>query len=155
MRCEELIITKFNNIFTANNQKGKLFELKNRYCACFIVPLDGSIKFTYGGGSIVADGSHPIFIPEGLSYTNECLEDAQSLVFSFHTLGQYQAPTVLSRVSHTFARETYEAIEKALISGARERSSVVLRELYSLAASLFESIGVSASASVLPVNIQD
>ena len=83
MNGENFIITKFNNIYTANDPKGKLIELEKRYCACFIVPLSGSIKFTYDGGSVVADSLHPVFIPEGLSYKNECLEDAKSLVFSF------------------------------------------------------------------------
>lgn len=137
MNIENFIITKFNNIFTANNQKGKLFELKNRYCSCFIVTLCGSIKFTYDGGSVVADSTHPVFIPEGLSYINECLEDAKSLVFGFHTLDEYQFPSVLSGVSHRLAAEKYEAIEKALISDTPESTMLVLGELYSLAARLF------------------
>ena len=137
VNSENFIITRFNNIFTANNQKGNLFELENRYCACFIVPLVGSIKFTYEGGSMIADASHPVFIPEGLSYINECLAEAKSLVFSFHTLEKYRLPAVLSRVSHSFAKETYDKIENARISGAREMPMIVLQELYSLAASLF------------------
>ena len=149
MNCENFIITKFNNIYTANDQKGKLIELKDRYCACFIVPLSGSIKFTYDGGSVMADSSHPVFIPEGLSYKNECLEDAKSLVFGFHTLDKYQFPHVLSQISHSLAVEKYEVIEKALISDTRENSMVVLSELYSLASRLFSVSEKLSSGDVI------
>ncbi len=149
MNVEDFVIIEFNNIYTANNQKGKLIELKNRHCSCFIVTLSGSIKFTYEGGSVVVDSTHPVFIPEGLSYINECLEDAQSLVFGFHTLDKYQFPFVLSHISHRLAEERYEAIEKALMSGAREKSMLVLGELYSLAALLFSASEKLSSGDVI------
>ena len=137
IKTENFIITEFNSIFIANNTEGKIIELKNRYCSCFIVTFSGSIKFSYDGGSVVADSEHPVFIPEGLTYQNECLEDAESLVFNFHTLEKYAVPTVLSSVSHRFATEKYEGIEKALFSNAAENKMTVLGELYSLASRLF------------------
>ena len=111
---ENFIIAEFNSIFTATNTEGKIIELKNRYCSCFIVTFSGSIKFSYESGSVVADSEHPVFIPEGLTYQNECVEDAESLVFNFHTLNKYAEPIVLSSVSHRFATEKYGEIEKAL-----------------------------------------
>ena len=149
MNSESFVITKFNNIYTALNQKGKIIELKSRHCACFIVTLRGSIRFTHSGGSIVADSTHPVFIPEGLSYINECLEDAHSLVFSFHTLDKYRFPWVLSAVSHSFAAERYEAIEKTLISEPSEKSMIRLSELYSLAAKLFSTTKKLSSADAV------
>lgn len=134
---ENFIIAEFNSIFTANNTKGKIIELKNRYCSCFIVTFNGSIKFSYEGGSVVADSEHPVFIPEGLTYQNECLEDAESLVFNFHTLNKHTMPMVLSSVSHRFVIETYDEIEKALFLGTAENKMTVLSELYSLASRLF------------------
>ena len=139
MMPNDFVITEFSNIYEASNAKGKILELKNRYCSCFIVTLSGSIKFSYSGGSVIADGNHPIFIPEGLSYKNECLEDAESLVFNFHTLKKYAAPATLSRVSHRVAVEIYEAIEKAVISDTDESRMTVLSKLYSLAADLFSA----------------
>lgn len=146
MNGENFIITKFNNIYTANNQKGRIIELKSRYCSCFIVTLYGSIRFSYDGGSIVADSTHPVFIPEGLSYTNECIEDTKSLIFNFHTLEKYRIPEVLSRVSHRLTEETYSSIEKDVISDTRESSMTILSELYSLASKLF-SISEKLSSS--------
>ena len=137
IKSEDFVIVGFNSVFIANNTKGKIIELKNRYCSCFIVTFSGSIRFSYDGGSVVADSEHPVFIPEGSTYQNECLEDAESLVFNFHTLEKYAVPKVLSSVSHRFATEKYEAIEKALFSSAAENKMTVLGELYSLASRLF------------------
>ena len=107
MKPENFIITEFSNIYEANNAKGKILELKKRYCSCFIITFYGSIKFSYNDGSVVADSSHPVFIPEGLTYQNECLDDAKSLVFNFHTLKKYDVPMILSSVPHGFATEKY------------------------------------------------
>lgn len=137
MKAEDFIIAEFNSIYIANNAGGRIIELKDRYCSCFIVTLSGSIRFSYDGGSIVADSEHPVFIPEGLTYQNECLEEAQSLVFNFHTLRKHETPTVLSSVSHRFAVEKYEEVEKALLSSTAENKMIVLCALYSLASRLF------------------
>ena len=134
---ENFIITEFNSIFTTTNTGGKTIELKNRYCSCFIVTFSGSIKFSYKDGSVVADSEHPVFIPEGLTYQNECLEDAESLVFNFHTLNKYAMPAVLSPISHRFATEKYREIEKTLFLSTAENKMTVLSELYSLASRLF------------------
>lgn len=139
MKSENFIITDFNNIFTANDHKGKTIEIKNRYCSSFIVTLSGSIRFTYANGNIVADSDHPVFIPEGLTYKNECLEDAKSLVFNFHTLEKQEEPSVLSPVFHVFATEKYNEIEKVHLSNSPENQMVIFRELYSLAAKLFST----------------
>ena len=134
---ENFIITEFNCIYTANDAKHRLLNLKNRYCSCFIVTLSGSIRFTYEGGSMVADSEHPVFIPKGLTYRNECLEDAVSLVFNFHAQTEPNAPAVLSRISHRFAAEKYREIEKAQLQSTTENKMAILCELYSLASKLF------------------
>lgn len=143
------IITKFGNIIEANNTGGKTFELKNRYYSCFIVTLIGRIKFTYDGGCIVADSTHPVFIPEGLTYRNECLEDAKSLVFNYHTLEKYSTPSILAPISHRFAAEKYEEIEKALLIDTATNKMLVLGALYELAASLFTTQKASRSSDTV------
>ena len=37
MMPNDFVITEFSNIYEASNAKGKILELKNRYCSCFIV----------------------------------------------------------------------------------------------------------------------
>ena len=116
MELQDFIITRFNNIYIANNQKGRILEQKNRQRSCFIIPLSGSIKLICNGETTVTDCQHPVFIPEGLTYTNVCIEEAKSLVFNFHTLKKYDAPVSLSKISPRLATEAYEAIEKAVVA---------------------------------------
>ena len=149
MKQDNFIITEFSNIFEANNAKGKIFEWESRYCSCFIVTFSGSLRFTYEGGSIVADSSHPVFIPEGLTYKNECIKDAKSLVFNFHTLEKYSEPAVLSQISHRFATEKYEEIEKALVFGSAESRMTVLSALYALASELFAAPKKNSASSLV------
>ena len=134
---ETLTITEFGCIYTSRDTKGRILDLKNRYYSCFIVPLKGSIRFTYESGSIVSDSEHPVFIPKGLTYRNECLEDAVSLVFNFHAQGESNTPAVLSRISHQFAAEKYREIEKAQLQNTSENKMIIFSELYSLASKLF------------------
>lgn len=134
---EDFIITKFNNIISTKNTAGNAFELKKRYCSCFIVTFSGRIRFSYSDGSIEADSEHPVFIPEGLTYRNECLEDAVSLVFNFYTQKEYTKPTTLSPISHIFAKEKFEEIEKASLSNTAENKMTVLCALYALASRFF------------------
>ena len=150
IKPENFIITDFNSVFVAKNAKGNVIELKNRYCSCFIVTFSGSIRFSYEGGSIVADSGQPVFIPEGLAYKNECIEEAESLVFNFHTLNKYTAPAALSSVSHAFAKEKYEEIEKAHILNTDENKMTVLCALYSLASALFsQKVNNSSSDKII------
>ena len=148
MNPKNFIITEFSNIYEANNVKGKILELEKRYCSCFIITLYGSIRFSYDGGSVVADSCHPVFIPEGLSYQNECLEDAKSLVFNFHVLNKYNAPMILSSVPHGVATEKYNEIEKALLHSTAENKMTVLCELYSLASRLFSEPEKTTSGNI-------
>ena len=131
------IITRFNNILRAHDQKGKRIEFQCRYSACFILTLKGSIRFTYAGGSVTADPQHPIFLPHGLNYINECLEDADSYVFNFHTLEQYQNPIELAAMPPAFATARYDTIKKYISSGTPQNTMAILSELYALAHELF------------------
>ena len=149
MELQDFIITRFNNIYIANNQKGRILEQKNRQRSCFIIPLSGIIKLICNGETTVTDCQHPVFIPEGLTYTNVCIEEAKSLVFNFHTLKKYDAPVSLSKISPRLATEAYEAIEKAMISDAPQNTMLILCRLYSLASELFSILHKSASKDVI------
>ena len=149
MELQDFIITRFNNIYIANNQKGRILEQKNRQRSCFIIPLSGSIKLICNGEITVTDCQHPVFIPEGLTYTNVCIEEAKSLVFNFHTLKKYDAPVSLSKISPRLATEAYQAIEKAMISDAPQNTMLILCRLYSLASELFSILHKSAPKDVI------
>ena len=151
MNVGEFVIKKFNSIFSAVNAKGKIWGFENRYCSCFIVVFSGCLKISYDGGYIMADSTHPVFIPEGIRYKNECLEEAKCLVFNFHTIEAYAEPMELSSISHRFATEKYEGIERALRLNTPESKMIVFSELYELAATLF-SLSQKLSSSDVIVN---
>ncbi len=152
MDLQNFVITEFKNIFIANDPKGRRTEFGNRYAASFIITLRGSIAFKYEEGTAICDREHPIFLPKGLCYINECIEDAYSLVFSFYTLGDYEIPCTLSSVTESFAVECYERIERA------ESRQAVFAELYRLADKLFSAEkddAVSKAVAYMAENYSD
>ena len=100
---EDFVITRFNSLFKAHDPKGHKTHFKNRKFACFIITLKGKIRFSCDGGEVIASAGHPVFLPKDLTYVNECLETAESLVFNFYTLHSYQHPLALAPVSDALA----------------------------------------------------
>ena len=152
---ENFTIIGFNNIFTSHNAAGAIIDMKKRYCSCFIIVLRGSIRFTHADGSVVADSRHPIFLPQGLTYKNQCLADAESLVFNFYTQDTYSTPISLSPVPPQFAAERYAAIERTMTSASPQGRMTVLSELYALAAKLFTSEQARSSGEIAIKNAME
>ena len=124
------IITGYHGVYFAVDPLGRRLEFERRYSACFIVTLRGKIRFRYEGGCVTADPAHPVFLPQGLRYVNECLESAESYVFNFYTLRD-GSPAELSAVTAAFAEERYQLLKNA------DGLSLILRELYTLSCALF------------------
>ena len=89
MNFNDFAITKFISTFYAVDKKGRKKEFENRRFACFILTLKGRISFTSGELRVFSDKTHAVFLPQGLSYVNECLEDAESIVLNFSTSMPY------------------------------------------------------------------
>ncbi|MBO5454276.1 MAG: hypothetical protein J6A69_10015 [Clostridia bacterium] len=106
----DFIITAFENALYIEDAKGKKINFENRRCASFIVTVKGKICFSYGGGYVISDAKHAVFLPKGLSYTNRCIESAESYVFNFHTQNQYEKPMQLGLLYSKTAEEIYEKI---------------------------------------------
>ena len=136
MDPEKFVITEFKNIFEARDPAGRKTFFNDRYAASFIITLKGRIAFHYGGKTVISDKDNPVFLPKGLSYENECLEDAYSLCFGFYTLEAYKEPFNLHKISENFAKECYFDIERT-VKGARDTHAIFI-SLYSLAQKLFE-----------------
>ena len=146
MDFNNFAITKFINCFYAIDKKGRKKEFENRKYACFILTLSGKICFTSSGKSIVTSENCAVFLPQGLSYTNECLEDAESIVFNFVTLENYYVPTALSAVPQKLAKDCYHNIKKASASLSPEKSMLIMKELYSVASELFIKKEISSAS---------
>lgn len=137
MDFENFIIKKFVNCFYARDPKGRRTEFKDRRFACFILTLKGRICFTAENGCVTTSENQAVFLPRGLSYTNECLEDAESIVLNFLTEEEYTEPLALRAVSQKIAKECYGNIKKASASLSRKRNVLIMKEMYAVAAELF------------------
>ncbi len=125
-----MVFTRFVNCFYARDPKGRKKEFTDRRFACFILTLSGKICFTTGGKSYYTDAGHAVFLPQGLSYTNECLEDAKSIVLNFTTAAEYKAPISLHAVSQSLAKNCYQNFKKISASLSPQKNMLLLKELY-------------------------
>ena len=136
---ENFVITRCHSVFEANDRVGRRALFVDRGYACFIITLRGKIRFSYDGGEVIAEEGHPVFLPRGLTYLNECLEDAESCVFNFQTLNSDHRPMQLAPVPETVVREAYEHIREKMFSASLENSLSVFEELYALARILLKN----------------
>ena len=137
MIAENFVITDFVTSFIAEDPKGRKKYFPNRCSACFIIPISGKISFSGKTESVVADASHPVFLPEGFSYTNECLESAQSYVFNIRTQTPYAHPRTLHTVPTQRLITLYEKIQQAECLSTLQGRITVFACLYALAEHLF------------------
>ena len=137
MENEKFIITQYFPPLPAFDKKGHKIDFESRYSSSFIITFSGKIKFTTKQNVYICDKDHPIFLPEGLAYTNECMEDAESVVFNFKTTYFSSEPISLSPVAENIARIKYENIKQAPFLGFPMCDITTLCELYSLAEKLF------------------
>lgn len=137
MELEGFVIDRFVSCFYAKDPKGRKKEFENRRFACFIITLKGRISFTAGDTRVFSDSEHAVFLPQGLNYINECLEDAESIVLNFSTAQPYKLPVSLASVSSARAKECYTAIKKASAMLSAQSKMLIFRELYSVAYELF------------------
>ena len=142
-------IRDFNNALHVFDLRGKRLVFKDRYADGFIVTFCGRIRFSCEQGSLIADREHSVFLPRGLSYVNECEEDAESLVFNFYAEGTSQLPQSLTPVHEFFAINCFDTIEKAtrLRDGGR---LLILSEMYSLADRLLAAPSNMSATQEIP-----
>lgn len=149
MDFNDFTITKFVSTFYAIDKKGRKKEFENRKFACFILTLKGRISFTSGDVRVFSDSAHAVFLPQGLSYVNECLEDAESIVLNFSTLKSYALPSSLAAVTSARAIECYNAVKKASASLSAQSRMIIFGELYSIAAELFAEKSISRASDAI------
>ena len=116
MNSEELIIRELRDVMCVHDKRGRVLDMKRRHCSVVIVTLSGCVRFTQNDTSYLSDGTHPVFIPEGASYKNECIEDADSLMFSFHTTREYGNIELLSPIPTSECEWYYTMIKEAEIT---------------------------------------
>lgn len=146
---ENFIITDFLGCFYARDKKGRKIEFESRRAACFILTMHGKIAFSSGKTVVFSDPEHAVFLPEGLRYTNECLADAESVVFNFYTKAPSSVPRTLTALPAVRAKEAYKTVKKASASLSAESHAAIFRELYALASELFATAEKPAASDAI------
>lgn len=129
-------ITGFDSALIANDPLGRRCEFFNRRTAAFIITTEGSVRFSYEGGAVLSTPDHPVFLPRGLSYLNECTKTATSYVINLQTLHDYPTPLQLSPISIELAKKYYETLIRHTASDTEHGHLAAMETLYSLAAHL-------------------
>lgn len=133
MDVQGLRIRGFKNISDIRDKKGRVIKFRSRYASCFIITLEGSIRFTFEDRVILADPSQGIFIPEGIAYTNECLADARSICVNFYLETPGASPCALKPMSPVPAMEFYRDISQKACEEPKRAQYYLLSKLYQLA----------------------
>lgn len=139
MNTEDFLISEFRGVMCVHDPRGRYLDMKHRHCAVVIVTCSGRIRFTQGERTFISDSTHPIFIPEGASYVNECLEDAESLMFSFLTVQSYDEITTLSPLPISECKRYYETIKNAGITKKNGYKQKQLAAMYSMLEGMFST----------------
>ena len=134
-----LTITAFDSALIATDLLGRRCEFSDRRTAAFIITTEGAVRFSYAGGTVLSTPDHPVFLPRGLSYLNECTETATSYVINFQTLHDAPAPLQLAPVSSLLAKEYYDALIRHAASNTEHGHLAAMETLYSLASQLLPS----------------
>lgn len=125
------VITKYITSFYTHDLKGRKQEFPRRRYSGFIITVKGKIRFTHRDGELIAQAGHPVFLPRGLHYVNECLEDAESYVFNLQTLQPHE-PMQLAPVSDDLAAEIYKRIREASLTPSLHSELAIMEAMYAL-----------------------
>ncbi len=150
MREKGIRIEKFKNISYVKDKKGKILSFPLRYASCFIITLKGKIRFTFGEKSIVIEKGQGIFIPEGTSYINECLESAESIIMNFYLSDPKSfSPIALNRIQEKWAMSFYEEMSQKAYEKTESAQYALLSQLYRFASILFPSSAPTSQKEIL------
>ena len=141
-------IREVNSCYYAVDGQGQRIRMHRRKYACFIITVRGKIRFTLDDHVLVCDREHPVFLPKGASYLNECIEDAESYVFNFLTDDGAYPPMSLSAPYEEQVKQCFALIAKGG-DDSYSTQARMLGELYLLSGALFESPRQSSAERTL------
>ena len=134
-----IIIKQFRNISYVKDKKGRILTFRSRYASCFIITLKGRLKFTFDNKTIITDCNQGVFIPEGTAYTNECLENAESISVNFNISNPSVSPFALNGMNEKLAMSFYREISQKAYENTESAQYYLLSQLYQIAGLLFQS----------------
>ena len=145
---EPFVICEAVSALSVKDRAGKRFSHASRYAAAFILTGRGRIRIAYAGGELTVDPEHAVYLPEGLTYLNECLCDAESVVLNFHALRAPREPLSCRPIPFSRALEIGERVAHCAKLETPSARCESLSLLYAVAAELLSAEGSRAPASL-------
>ena len=149
MNNERINIEQFLNISYVKDKKGRTLTFQSRYASCFIITLKGRLKFTFDDKTVITDCNQGVFIPEGTAYTNECLENAESISVNFNISNPSALPCALNGMSQKLAMSFYQEISQKSYNNNESTRYYLLSKLYQLAFFLFKTDSPKSAKELL------
>ena len=144
------IIADFASAFKVCNRKGFTIFKENRENSVIIIVLRGKIRFTQRENSVIASPSAPIYISGGTSYLNECLEEAESLLFNFEEAAPSGRMASLPHIEHQKAMRIFEHILALKARAGLRAKAEILSALYMLVGECYPDTATAERALIAP-----
>lgn len=132
MKESPFIISNFVSASKPVNHQGVSFNIEKRHSSALIFPIQGRLKFSWGTEEVIADPEHPILIYEGMSYTNTCLEDAQSLMINIKLQDNEEKIIRLLQADKVHLQRLYDEITVLRVNPTAKKQSRIFEKLYQL-----------------------
>ena len=157
MLHENIVLTEIVGHQISLDPRGRVLDMKKRRTSANVCTMRGRIRFQTEDAVFFSDPAHPILLPEGGSYRNECLEEAQSYLFTFHAAQPLTLENLPLPSAHFFS-DIYNALEDACTGDemlARLRNfEIFYRMLYGIAAVRRENADSPVEAAVREMNLR-
>lgn len=129
---ESIRIRSFASAVNVHDRAPHEILIKRRPNTALIFPMCGRIRFTQDQRIVLASPEQPVLVPEGATYRNECLDDADSLMLNLHMSGIGSEIRALPAPSADAVRAHFYAIQSAAAVNLPETPMLVLANLYLL-----------------------
>lgn len=135
MTPENFQITEFLRFGTFPDPAGHRLEMQGRHASSLLFTVKGWLRFTERDGRVhISDENHPLYLPRGACYLNECPEGAVSLMFTFQDNQTETAITALAPIPSTEVYRVYDKFERAQAEHSAAARFTALSLLYTLLA---------------------
>lgn len=132
MDKNSFVITEFLSASEPINHCGTRLQMKERESSALIFPQCGKLEFAWGTQTVTAASDQPVLIYEGMSYTNTCIEDAQSLMFNIKLQNNREEIIRLQPVNGEWLKWIYDEITVLNVNPSAKKQSGILGKLYQL-----------------------
>lgn len=138
MDWNQLTIAEVTGVVRVYDAAGKRIVISDRYASALIFPLTGRIRFSQNDRVVIADRLHPVIIPQGADYVNECVESAESLMINFMMSGPTDGLIETTPpVDPACAESAFERMQIISAQKRRETRFALLAEAYRLMERMF------------------